>query len=139
MHYKLHEWGKRYLPAEIISTVTGLSTAFLMFHFTGNRILAAFFGTWAENGSYYVFLVWRDTKKVSGFQKFLKKCLHIVMEFGPAEVLDTFVMRPFFLYLMPLTLNNFPAGIIVGKIIADVLFYVPTIIIYELRKKHWKE
>lgn len=136
MHYKLHEWGKRYLPAEIISTVTGLSVAFLIFTFTENRVLSAFFGTWAENSSYYVFLVWRDARGSTTFKIFLKKCRGILVEFGPAEIADTLVVRPFSLYLMPLLLNNFPLGIIIGKIIADILFYVPTVISYELRKKY---
>lgn len=139
MHYKMHEWGKRYLPAEIISTFTGLSVAFLTFTFTENRILTAFLATWAENSSYYVFLLWRDARGSKNFKTFLKKCRNILVEFGPAEMFDTFVMRPFLLYVMPLLLNNFALGIICGKIIADFVFYIPTIISYEVRKKYWKD
>ena len=30
-------------------------------------------------------------------------------------------------------------GIVIGKIIADITFYLPTIIMYEIRKKHLDE
>jgi len=40
------------------------------------------------------------------------------------------------MYIFPILIQNYSIGIIVGKIVADVVFYIPTIIAYELRKKY---
>ena len=50
--------------------------------------------------------------------------------FGFAEYLDSFVIRP--------SAGNVALGLVLGKLIADVTFYVPTIFFYELRKKYIK-
>lgn len=60
-------------------------------------------------------------------------------EFGVAEYFDSFVMRPTMMYLMPRITGNLTLGLILGKFTADVTFYVPTIIFYELRKKYLKD
>ena len=58
----------------------------------------------------------------------------LAAEFGPAGALDTFVTRPL---AMALGTRAFglPLGVIVGKFAADLLFYVPVIIVYERRKR----
>ena len=56
----------------------------------------------------------------------------LTLEFGPAEMLDSIVLRPVLMYV-GLTMAPTPAlGIIAGKLAADVGFYVPTIASYEL-------
>ena len=40
------------------------------------------------------------------------------------------------MYIFPIILGNFAVGIIAGKFAADIVFYIPVIIAYELRKKH---
>jgi hypothetical protein len=42
------------------------------------------------------------------------------------------------MYIFPIIIGQFSIGILVGKIVADIIFYIPTIIAYELRKKHLK-
>lgn len=66
---------------------------------------------------------------------FFKTIRNLVFEFGFSEALDSFVVRPFCMYIFPILTNNYGVGIIIGKIVADVSFYIPTIIAYELRKK----
>jgi len=60
----------------------------------------------------------------------------LLIEFGPAELVDSFLMRPFFMYLMPSLLHNFTAGILVGKLAADVIFYSLAIGAYELKPQY---
>ena len=78
----------------------------------------------------------RENQKKYGIKAFLKNLRNWILEFGPAEVIDSFMIRPFFMWLFPILLNNFPLGIIIGKTAADIIFYIPAIIVYELRKKH---
>ncbi|HAU99407.1 MAG: hypothetical protein UX04_C0006G0034 [Microgenomates group bacterium GW2011_GWF2_45_18] len=58
--------------------------------------------------------------------------------FGFAEYLDSFVIRPSAMYFFSTWTGNVALGLVLGKLIADVTFYVPTIFFYELRKKYIK-
>ena len=60
----------------------------------------------------------------------------LLIEFGPAELVDTVLVRPLFMYLMPSLLDNFTAGILVGKLAADVVFYSLAIGAYELKQQY---
>jgi hypothetical protein len=40
------------------------------------------------------------------------------------------------MYLIPKLMGDFILGTLVGKIIADLFFFVLAIVMYELRKKH---
>ena len=80
----------------------------------------------------------KDNKKYN-FVSFLKNIRNLILEFGVSEVLDSFLVRPFTMYIFPLLIGNLQLGILVGKLAADVIFYIPTIIAYELRKKHLKD
>ncbi|MCI0688045.1 MAG: hypothetical protein L0Y54_12520 [Sporichthyaceae bacterium] len=39
----------------------------------------------------------------------------LVLEFGPAEVLDTVLIRPAAMYLGPILVGSPPAGVVTGK------------------------
>ena len=60
----------------------------------------------------------------------------LLVEFGPAGLLDTLVTRPFMMAIGTRALG-FPWGVVVGKLAADVLFYLPVIFMYE-RRKQWR-
>ena len=47
----------------------------------------------------------------------------VAAEFGPAEILDFFLVRPAFMYAGPLLVGGVMAGLVLGKIAADVVFY----------------
>jgi hypothetical protein len=145
MNKKLKEWLNRYIPAEIFSTIGALTGAGLIFFFTNNRILSAFAGMILENIGYYGFIVVREyvtdlkkSKEKYGILGFFKTLRNLSFEFGFSEILDSLIVRPFFMYIIPLMISPFSLGILIAKIIADIIFYIPTIIAYELRKKHLK-
>jgi hypothetical protein len=58
----------------------------------------------------------------------------LTYEFGPTEVLDSAVVRPACTAIATATLGT-AAGVLVAKLVADVLFYVPVICTYELRRR----
>jgi hypothetical protein len=70
-------------------------------------------------------------KKVS----LLKKIRNLFLEFGFAEALDSFYIRPALMYLALNFFTQLEIGILVGKISADIAFYIFAIPAYELRKK----
>lgn len=56
----------------------------------------------------------------------------LLVEFGPAEALDAAVVRPLSIGMATAALGG--AGVVIGKIAADLPFYVPVVITYEVRR-----
>ncbi len=143
---KLKEWTKQYLPSEIIGTVTAVGAASLMHVFNENQVVVAYAGSVGEALGFYttVFIqsvITADNQQklqnkrfsLAGVPKILAKLL---LEFGPAGLVDGLILRPLFMYLFPIYLNNVPLGILVGKIAGDFTFYGLVILSYELNKKN---
>ncbi|PLW80504.1 hypothetical protein C0585_02300 [Candidatus Woesearchaeota archaeon] len=149
MKDKVKDWIKRYLPAEIMASIFSISFAYIAYFFTGNLIVSAFAGTWGDNTGYYGRIIYSDMKKSLkkhkdhkikyGWKSFFKTARNLFVEFGPGEFLDSFIIRPFTMWFFPVVLGNLALGIVIGKIIADITFYLPTVVMYELRKKHLDE
>ena len=141
---KVKEWLKRYLPAEIIGTVTAVAAASLTHFFSSNLIIIAYAGSLGEAIGFYstVFTQHiigvnkknRAKQKVFSISDLTKITGNIVLEFGPAGLLDGLFLRPFFMYLFPIVLKNFTLGIFVGKLVGDVTFYLLVILSYEIKK-----
>ncbi len=149
MNPRLKEWLKRYLPAEIVAAIVLLLTVWLTFSLTGTMVVAAYVGTICEALGYYCYIAVRDINKdirhhkenniKYGFFSFLKNFRNLILEFGLSEALDTFLVRPFFIFFLPLLLGNLALGVLLAKLVSDLIFYIPTVIFYELRKKHLKD
>ncbi len=143
---KVMVWVRRYLVADILSTILSLATAWLLMETTGDRVLAAFVGSAVASISFYGIVAFSDVRKSIKQHKaenekykiksFLLDFRNLIIEFGPAELLDVLAVRPFFMYLFPKLTGDFLLGTFIGKMIADVIFFIPAILMYELRKKH---
>lgn len=141
---KIREWLKRYLPAEIIGTITAVSAATIAHLFSENLILIAYTGSLGEAIGFYstVFIQHilivskknRTEQKIFSVFDLTKIITNIVLEFGPAGIIDGLLLRPFFMYLFPVLLQNFTLGIFVGKIAGDITFYFLVILGYEIKK-----
>jgi hypothetical protein len=57
-----------------------------------------------------------------------------VLEFGPAEIADLGA-RTVLLYLLPTVLDSTTRGWLVGKLLADAVFYTVAIMSYERHRK----
>jgi hypothetical protein len=142
MKSKVVEWVRRYLPAEILGTVGTIVGGLIVHWFTSNTALIALGGVCGENTGYYLTILFSDIMEATRKYKALGVrdayiiARNIFVEFGFSEVLDTFVTRPFLLYSFIRMINNVPIGLLVGKVGADIAFYVITILMYEWRKKH---
>jgi hypothetical protein len=145
MKKKLTEWIKRYGLAEVISLVMTVGAAWLAFHYTQNKITTALVGTWAGNIGYFGTILIEDillaisqlrtVGKEYSPETFYKNVRALFVEFGIAEVFDTLFIRPTLMYYIPIWINDLSWGVVIAKFVADITFYVPAIVSYELSKK----
>jgi len=142
---KLKEWLKRYLPAEVFAVTGALAGGLLVSHFFHNPLKTALGATWGETFGYYARLFYGDLKKrkyadnAVTLKGILKVIRDLLVEFGVAEYLDALLVRPSMMYIFPLLVRNIVIGLILGKFAADIIFYIPTISFYELRKNWLKD
>lgn len=144
MRRKVKHWIARYLPAEVAGTIAAVVAGTVVYWSTHNAVATALAGAWGENAGYYGVilaseLVHSRRVRPSGASRAAYSATRLrdlAIEFGPSELLDSFVFRPLFMYLLPALTGNVQLGIILGKLAADVTFYVPTVIAYELRNKY---
>lgn len=140
---KARRWLKRFLLAELIGTITAVVASYISFLSIHNEIVAAYAGSIGETVGFYAtiyrhdMLVKNRKLKETNERPSLADYLHIakdmVFDFGAAEMVDSLLLRPFFMYIFPRWLNNHTAGIVAGKLASDICFYVPVIVIYEIR------
>lgn len=142
---KILEWIDRYLIPTIVSLISSVSLAMILQHFFNNRIVIALGGTWGDNLGFCGLILFKDIKErkikdekitIIGLLKVLRNA---VAEFGVGEYLDSFVIRPSFMYLAPQYINNKTIAITIAKLLADVTFFLPTIVMYEVRKKVFRD
>jgi hypothetical protein len=142
---KAREWGRRYLPAEcvgILCTILGGVGTSMAF---GNPLLTALGGTLGEDIGYYGTMLANEIRAertgagASTAAVMLRAVRNIALEFSGAELLDSVLVRPAALYALTAYSGNLALGLILGKLTADIAFYIPAIIAYELRKKYLVE
>jgi hypothetical protein len=148
MRAKIKEWLKRYLPAELLSTAATIIAGIVAYNMAHSRVLMALAATWAGNifyfGSIFLYDVVVTAKQLKQADRkydhisFFKNIRAFIVEFGIAEVLDSFIIRPLLMYYMPIVTGSMLTGLILAKFIADITFYIPTILSYEFAKKHFR-
>jgi hypothetical protein len=132
---RIETWLRRYLPAEVGGTLAALLCACLVTALIGSSATATLAGTWGENLAYYGTMLGRELARrdTRTFPTILRD---LVLEFGPAEALDSLLLRPALMYAGILLAPNLALGVVAGKIAADICFYLPTILSYEwLRRR----
>jgi hypothetical protein len=130
-------WLRRYLPAELVATPCALLSGFIAAQLTGSPAAAALAATGGENIGFYGLMLGRELRRRRSLRALPALVRDLVIEFGPAEVLDSFLVRPASVWA-GLTLAPHPAlGMLAGKLAADLSFYAPTIVSHELRR--WLE
>jgi hypothetical protein len=144
MNAKITEWIKRYAPAEILSLITTFIFAGSTYSYTKNHVASAVAGTWGGNAGFFGYILTMDilqkrngllAKGLSYSSKDLWVNIRaLIVEFGLAEIADSFFIRPFLMYYLPIFFGNFSIGILLAKIAADITFYIPAIFFYESNK-----
>jgi hypothetical protein len=131
---RAREWLARYAPAEAGAIAGALAAAAVVGPF-GLAAATAYAGAIGDGVGFYSVLLVRDLRRQRpGPGRLGSTVRGLVMEFGPAEVLDSVLVRPLAMYLAARWLGSAAAGVIVGKLAADAVFYALAIMAYELRK-----
>jgi hypothetical protein len=145
MKNKIREWLRRYGLAEVISLILTVVSSWLTYESSKNNLTIALVATWVGNIGYFGTILIQDIllaisqlqkigKKYS-FETFCKNLKALLVEFGIAELFDSFFLRPTLMYYLPLWVDNLSLGVIMAKFLADITFYIPAIVSYELSKK----
>jgi hypothetical protein len=121
-------WIVRYLPAEIVGTAAMLMAGLAVTAWTANPALIAIAAVLGESIGFYAVLAVTIFLEVSPRSRTLRRAalrtgMLLVAEFGVAELLDTFVIRPAALVLGAWLITDPLWGLLAGKIVADVVFY----------------
>ncbi len=130
---KLSEWVNRYGPAEVIGTIAAVFGAAIAYRLTDNEIASAYAGSISETIGFYSVMISREFKRYTRGNH-LEVTKNLLLEFGPSEILDSFLTRPLFMGLGLHYLGQ-GWGLIAGKLAADIIFYIPSIIIYEWKRR----
>jgi len=143
---KRREWLRRYIPAEVLGTITALIGAWSMYAHTHSYVAATASGWFGEGIGFYGYFI--ITELLASARRYEQHSLikrvslavtaastNLLIEFLPAEVLDNFIIRPFLMYLAPHYIHPYPVGFLAGKFSADILFYALAIVGYETRKR----
>lgn len=139
---KVAEWVRRYLPNELAGWATELGAAWATYQLTGSYAAAVIAATIGASAGYYatayvngVRWSYRAQQGRSGPMRFLiangLAARSIAVEFGPAEAIDSILIRPALLYAGPFLVGNVALGWVLGSFAADVAFYVMAIFSYE--------
>ncbi len=149
MTAKIKEWIKRYGVAEVISLTLTVLSAWLAFKLTNSKITTALVGTWVGNIGYFGTILITDIlqakKQLKAIGKdysleiFYKNVKALLVEFGIAELFDSLFIRPALMYYLPIWMNNLSVGVVLAKLLADITFYIPAIVSYELSKKKFRK
>ena len=139
---KLVEWMRRYLPCELAGWAGELGGAAATYWLTGSLALAVIVGTIGSSVGYYATAYINGVRWAYRAQTDLRWPMRVLdanfralrsiaIEFGPAEAIDSIVIRPLALYAGPFVFGNVAVGWVVGSVAADIAFYVLAIFSYE--------
>lgn len=143
---KRREWLKRYIPAELLGTLTALLGAWPVYAHTHSYVGAAASGWVGEGIGFYGYFI--TTELIFNARRYGKYApmrrisravsaasANLLVEFLPAELLDNFIIRPFAMYEAPHFIHPYPVGFLAGKFSADIIFYLLAVMGYESRKR----
>jgi len=119
---RLAMWTRRYGPAEV-AAVGGAVAAAAIVAGAGAAAATAVAATLGEMVAFYATVLIRDLRARPADRPVRVVLRGLLIEFGPAEVLDSVLLRPAAMYLGPLVTGDLTTGVIAGKVAADLVFY----------------
>jgi hypothetical protein len=135
---RLRHMLRRYLPAEIIGTVAAVGGAWLAYRLSGSPYAAAWSGSVCETVGYYGAILVEEARRSrdpSTVRAVLVAVPGVIVEFGPAEVLDTLLVRPLLMAAGPVMTGSLVGGTLAGKLAADIAFYAVVLPSSRLRRR----
>lgn len=130
-------WLRRYGPAELAGTAAAIAAAALVFELCASVTAAALAANWAEFAAYYGLIFWRSLPPPGRRtpRAAVRVARDMAIEFGAAELVGGFLLRPLALYAAMALAPSLAVGALLGKLAADLCFYLPAVLAYELRAR----
>ena len=136
------EWVRRYLPNELAGWTAETRQRVATYQLTGSYAAAVVAGTIGSSAGYYATAYANGVRwayranagRNTVMRIFLANGLairSIAVEFGPAEAIDSIVVRPIALFAGPFVVGNTALGWVLGSLAADLAFYGFAIFSYE--------
>ena len=129
---RLVAWIRRYGLAELLGTTCALLSALTAARLGANGVTIAVAGAWGEVVGFYLPMLVQELRS-----QWQTRCLpgalwctmrNLLLEFGPAELLDTALVRPTLITGVVQLVPQLSLGILVGKLLADSIFYGTAIV-----------
>ena len=147
--HRVRVWVMRYLPLEVLGTLASLGGAWIAYRASGSLAVAAIAGALGESVGYYALVVVRDARghQASSRVRLLSgrgrrawavtwlTARSVVAEFGPAELVDSFFVRPALLWAASALWGANLGAWLVGKLAADAVFYLVAIVSFETGRR----
>lgn len=129
LRVRLWFWVRRYFPAEVAATASVLVTGMAAYAWSGSVVLSAVVATIAENVAFYgifVVIVYREQRRIRATrrQTLSRTAILLIAEFGPAELLDSLLVRPAAFVVALSLIPDAGWALFAGKVVADIVFYV---------------
>ena len=131
---RVQRWLRRYGLAEAAAILGSYGGYFGAGLLGAGAIASAMAAAWCENIGFYSVMALRDAMAAPPGRRWRTAGL-LLLEFGPAELLDSLLLRPAAVAASVALLG--PGwGVLAGKLIADAAFYALVIMSHEhLRKR----
>ncbi len=134
---RVREWIGRYLVAEICGLAAALAAALAAVAIVPDRLaVVAYASSLGETIGFYAgYLITRYLREdVNGSarRRLAVILAAAVVEFGPAELLDTLLIRPAAMFAGVWATGHVIGGVLIGKVAADLIFYGLAITSYEM-------
>lgn len=122
-------WIARYLPAEIAGTATLVIAGLWVTMWTDHPVVVAIAAVAGENVGFYgvlavAVLLEQRRRGLVGRRAIAFTVVLLIAEFGAAELLDTFLIRPTALTLAVWLIPEPTWALLAGKLVADAVFYL---------------
>lgn len=142
---KFKVWLRRYIIAELLGTLIALGFASVAFSQSHSYLKAAGAGFVGEGIGFFGYFIISELVTNSKSYKSLpfykrisrilaKSSTNLIVEFAPAEIIDNIFIRPFLMYTVPQYIKPYALGFIIGKLSADLFFYIFAIIGLEIKQ-----
>jgi hypothetical protein len=138
------KWIRRYGLSEVAGVTTAAASSWLIGNATDSAVIAAYGAAFGESFGFYGSLVIREMlgdayaagarRAPYGMAQMARTWRGLFIEFGPSELLDASIIRPLAMGIGR-QMFGWGWGVVVGKLLADVVFYVPVIWIHERRQR----
>jgi hypothetical protein len=141
---KLKNWIKRYWLSEVVSYSLAMWLSYITFKTTSNYYLSwTAIIIWDYLWYYWVMFVneIRNSIKINksyNLKLFLIDLRNLWFEFWLPQIFETFIIYPLVVFYVPTLFKNYQLWAFLSMTFVIMIFYIQTIILYEIRIKYFK-